>query len=253
MGKHALWIWPAVLLSGCSGLAPHQPQTECASPAQGVILVHYPEENQQAKPVSQPEPDQTLQMAAACLERGDDADALRHLARYIEAHPEHVTIRAHYAELLLRQKRRDEARRQFERYVADAQLQGEPATKHLVHVETRLVEIAQANDATYDEHLHRGIGLLLLARQVAARPDSEGPDPEKMLFKAASELQEASKEQPDAARPYWYAYEVWSQLGQQLPAQKNLRRALAAGPVSDLTAAEKNELNLARESERFFR
>jgi hypothetical protein len=242
MGKRSFWIWPLSICLGCTNIS-STPVAETPSTGEGVILVHYDEEP--AKPPEKPPVADSLQRAAACLERGDDAAAVSHLARYVETHPEHVTIRAHYAELLLRQERRAEARRQFERYVRDAQQQGEPACKHLVHVETRLVEIAQAENDSFAEHLHRGIGLLLLARQVSARPEIDGPDPEKMLFKAAAELKEASKERPDEARPHWYAFEVWSQLGQQLPAQKSLRRAHDAAPASDLTPLERQELAMA--------
>src|SRR5262249_15511085 len=135
-------------------------------------------------------------------------------------------------------------------HVADAQQQGESAGKHLIHVETRLMEIATAENDAYGEHLHRGIGLFLLARQIAARPEADGPDAEKMLFKAGSELKAASKEWPDAAGPHWYSYEVWSQLGQQLPAQKCLRRAEALATGSDLTATEREELTLALGADR---
>src|SRR5262245_64912620 len=63
------------------------------------------------------------------LDDGDDAGALPPLARYVAAHPEHVTIRAHLAELLLKLKKPGEAREQLERYVADAQVQGEPRSE----------------------------------------------------------------------------------------------------------------------------
>src|SRR5262249_41121796 len=45
-----------------------------------------------------------LDLAAARLEAGDDAGACAHLARHVAAHPEHLTARGHYAELLLRLK-----------------------------------------------------------------------------------------------------------------------------------------------------
>lgn len=250
MGKSSIWIWPLCICLGCSALSPQPVVESTPSTGGGVILVHYPE---QAKP---PEPDLAqgaLQLAAQCLDRGDHAGALPHLAKYVEMHPEHVTIRAHYAELLLRQKQLPEARRQFERYVADALDQGETACKHLIHVHTRLVEIAQEENDSYAEHLHRGVGLLLLARQVASRPEADGPDPEKMLFKAATELREAAKERPNEAGPYWHAYEAWSQLGQQLPARKNLRAAHDAALVSELAPAERQALALAWESEKSVR
>src|SRR5438045_7199049 len=73
-----------------------------------------------------------LKEAAKHLDEGDEAAALPCLTRYVAAHPEHVTIRAHLAELLLKLKKSAEAREQLERYGADAQVQGEPAAEHLI-------------------------------------------------------------------------------------------------------------------------
>ena len=46
--------------------------------------------------------DDHLSLAAAYLDKGDDEHAGEQLARYLEARPRHCTVRAHYAELLLR-------------------------------------------------------------------------------------------------------------------------------------------------------
>src|SRR5437879_4496763 len=43
-----------------------------------------------------------LSLAAAYLDLGDEATACPHLARYVAAQPEHLSIRLHYAELLVR-------------------------------------------------------------------------------------------------------------------------------------------------------
>ena len=255
MGKFIGRISPLLVCLGCAVFRPEPNLESTPSTGNGIILVHYPEEElpapaepfaeAPAAPIETKPTNDSLALAATCLERGDDAGALPHLARYVELHPDHATIRAHYAELLLRLKKTDEARRQFERYVGDAQQLGETACKHLVQVETRLLEIAEAANDAYGEHLHRGIGLYLLARQVASRPEKDGPDPQKMFFKAAEELKLAAAERRDEARPHWYAYLVWVQVGQQLPARRSLRAAHAAAPVSDLTRTEREELNLA--------
>src|SRR4051794_13513769 len=55
-----------------------------------------------------------LSMAATYLELGKDAEACTHLAAYVTAHPEHLEVRAHYAELLLRLRHQPEGREEFE-------------------------------------------------------------------------------------------------------------------------------------------
>ena len=129
----------------------------------------------------------------------------------------------HLAELLCKLDHKAEARQQFEQYIRDAQIQGGTSGKHLISAHTRLVELADGDE--YAEHLNRGIGLLLLARQLLNRPEKDGtPDPQKLLFQSAAELKEAVERKPDAARPQWYLYETWSELGQQLPARRSLRQ-----------------------------
>lgn len=196
-----------------------------------------------------------LSLAAAYLEQGDDEAACPHLAHYIETHPEQLTLRVYLADLLLRLKRFEDARAEFERCVARAQDHEETARTHLLHCHTRLMEIAEEVDDGYGEHLNRGIGLFLLARQRAALPDPEdGQLPtEALLCKAAGELTVAHLEKPDEARPSWYLHEVWSRLAQRQPARRCLHAAREAAPFSYLTASEQRDLDMAcewRKSER---
>jgi hypothetical protein len=150
------------------------------------------------------------------------------------------------AELMLRLNRLPEAQRHFERFIADAQDADGPAHKHLVHCHTRLMEIAQDREDAYAEHLHRGIGLLLLAKQQALLPETRDPVlHQQLLCKAAGELRLASKARPDEARPCWYLFEVWSALDQPRPAEKSLREARLAADLSYLTPAENRALALA--------
>ncbi len=184
-----------------------------------------------------------LKEAAKHLDDGDDAAALPCLVRYVAAHPEHVTIRAHLAELLLKLKKPAEAREQLERYVADAQAQGEPAAKHLVHCHTRLVEIALEQGDAYAEYLNRGIGLFRVAEGLLHRDGGEDdPHAQTILFQAIAELKQAAKERPDEARPHWYLHECWSHLGQSQPAREHLARARRLAPLGHLTPAEEQAL-----------
>jgi tetratricopeptide (TPR) repeat protein len=187
-----------------------------------------------------------LSLAAAHLELGDDESAGPHLGKYVEARPDQVTVRGHYAELLYRLKKIREARDEFNRFVADAQEQGGPATKNLLHSHSRLMEIAEHEEDAYAEHLHRGIGLLLLAR-ARARLGDDAADltRESLLCKAAGELTLARQEQPDEARAGWYLYQVWSELDQQGPAARRLRDVQETAPFHYLTPAERCSLQLA--------
>src|SRR5437588_909218 len=54
-----------------------------------------------------------LSLAAAHLGEGRDREAAEHLGAYVRAEPGHVTVRGHYAELLLRLDRPEAAREQF--------------------------------------------------------------------------------------------------------------------------------------------
>jgi tetratricopeptide (TPR) repeat protein len=186
-----------------------------------------------------------LSLAAVHLEIGDDAGACPHLGMYVEARPDQVVVRGHYAELLYRLNREQEARAQFDRFVIDAQEQGGAAARNLLHCHSRLMEIAEKDEDSYAEHLNRGIGLLLLARARAELSDEKDLEQEGLLCKAAGELTLARQERPDEARPCWYLYEVWSALAQQQPATRCLHAARAAAPFSYLTPTEQRSLQLA--------
>jgi tetratricopeptide (TPR) repeat protein len=187
-----------------------------------------------------------LSLAAAYLEIGDEARACPHLGRYLAGRPDQVTVRCHYAELLYRLQRTNEAREQFHQFVADAQEQTKTTPKSLLHCQSRLMEIAEIEGDEYAEHLHRGIGLLLLARSRAELcDDPEDLTQESLLCKAAGELTLARQERPDEARPCWYLYEVWTALAQHRLAARWLRDAHHAAPFSYLTPAERCCLQLA--------
>jgi tetratricopeptide (TPR) repeat protein len=249
-----------LLAVGCPSLAADEPAAEPANASSPARLIW--EQGQHAMRVGQPDKaiacyEQSLaldphfaqahlSLAAVRLESGDDQGACPHLGRYVEARPEETAVRGHYAELLFRLRHFDEAREQFERYLVDAQETGRPATKSLLHGHSRLVEIAEREDLAYEEHLHRGIGLVLLARARAELlGDEDDPMQESLLCKAAGELTLALQERSDEARPCWYLHEVWSALGQRSLAMRWLRDARAAAPFSYLTPAEQRSLQLA--------
>ena len=188
-----------------------------------------------------------LSLAAAYLAQGQDEQAVEQLGQYLEARPDHFVVRGQYAELLWRLDRLDEAREQFERFDANIQDREALARQHLVQCHTRLLDIAVRSEDDYGRHLHRGIALYWLARQRAEMTDAGDELPSEGLFcQSASELVQARRERPDEARPCWYLYEVWSQLGQKQPATRWLRAAVETAPLSYLTAAEQRRLHFAR-------
>lgn len=187
-----------------------------------------------------------LSLAATCLEGGDEDSACVHLAHYVASQPDQLKARAHYAELLLRLHRWEDARKQFERYDADAQERDQPANPQLIRCHSQLTKIALEEDDYYREHLHRGIGLFLLGQERAALPDPNGDLPaEGLLFRASVELRKAHRKRPEEARPCWYLYEVWSQLGRRQPAMQCLRETSESAPFSYLTPAERRNLQVA--------
>jgi hypothetical protein len=250
-----LACWLALLLAavGCQTVLPAEDtgksdqaaeQSQQAAPQ--VAKVEWTDAPAEQAPQAEADPARShLSEAASCLEKGDEEHACPHLARYLAAHPEHLVVRGHYAEVLMRLQRWQEARSEYERCAADAQALGEGGLRQQVHCHSRLMEIAEAQEEEYDEHLHRGIGLYLLARVQAAGPDEDGQDPQSLLCKAAAELSLAHLERTDQAQPCWYLYQVWTRLGQRGPALRCLRQAEQAAPFSYLTPHEQDGLHLA--------
>jgi tetratricopeptide (TPR) repeat protein len=197
-----------------------------------------------AEPPNDPPPSpDALSLAADCLDRGDESAAARYLEQHVEEHPDQVVFRARLADLLARLDRLPEAQAQYEAAAACAQ-DGPPVLKKdLVRYHTRLMEIARARDDAYAEHLHRGIGLYLVAGRLG-EPADPG-EVERLLCKAAKALKDAQDLRPDDARAAWYLYRVWSKLDQPRPAEKALRRAVANAPFSRLTPAEARDLAFA--------
>src|SRR5438876_897314 len=125
---------------------------------------------------------------------------------------------------------------------ANAQHGGVEANR-LVHAHTRLMAIAARERNAYAEHLHRGIGLYLVATHDTA---GDAAAAESLLCKAAGELSLARNAKPDAARPHWYLHLVWTRLGQAQPAARTLAATAERRLLSDLTAAERRDLALAK-------
>jgi tetratricopeptide (TPR) repeat protein len=192
-----------------------------------------------------------LSLAAEQLARGNESAAAEHLGKYLADHPDHHEVRLYYAELLLRLERRRDAAIEFTRYLDQAEERGSVALRDRIHCHSRLMAIADAEDDEYMLHLHRGLGMYLLALERVKLGDPDGQLPvEGLLCRAAGELTTARNRRSDAAQPCWYLYRVWSALGQHNTALRWLERAKAAAQCSMMTPAEQRGLELAcRQSE----
>lgn len=250
MRRHILRILPVCLFLGCTAVLPRSANSlpagssvavmDDAAPAGETPPSGNPRVSEKRAPAVMTS---LVDDAARHLDAGDDDSARSCLEQYLRVHPDHAVIRAHLADLALKQRDHAAAKLHLDRYIEDAQLQGPPADRHMVHAHTRRVEVARAELDEYHEHLHRGIGLLVVARKAG---DADDRFVEKTLFQAIEELKSAAASKPDEARPHWYLYEAWSELGQRHPAETALRRARALEPVGGLTKFEAREMSLAR-------
>jgi tetratricopeptide (TPR) repeat protein len=156
-----------------------------------------------------------LAHAATHLDRGDREAALPHLRVHVAQHPDAVQIRAYLGELLYSLGQYDHARGQFLRVAADAARSPGEIRNHLVHVHTRLMEIALRQNDRYPEYFHRGVGLVLLVRQWDTDPATRDEiQVETTLVKAVAALREACRENPDDPEPTQYLAEALDRLGQ---------------------------------------
>lgn len=230
---------------GCQSLALPQQGEQAASPSQAREQPAIVLENK-VPTLAEEEAKDYLGLAATALEQGDRAEACRHLSLYVSVHPEQINVRSHLAEMLARLDKMEEAKREFERLDADIQDQGTTAMSMRIHCQRRLLDLADAAQDEYGEHLHRGIGLFLLAQARAALPEPDGDlSTEGLLFQAAAELALARRKQPGEARPSWYLYRIWLELGQRPLAIHSLREAEMLSPFTPLVPAEQRALHLA--------
>lgn len=230
------WLIPSMLL--CAG---------CTLPKVDPAKLQALREAQARKaPIVESTEADNLALAANCIERGDSEGAAKYLRDHVKRHPDQIMIRAYLAEILLKAGKLSDAQDQFERFIAGAQEIEGPARQHVLHSHTRLKEIAQSRDDDYGEHLHRGIGMVLLARRLDTSSEELEPGfRERLLCKAANELTQAGKYRPDEPRPHWYLVEVWKKLDQSRSAEKSLKTAKAKAALLPLPPAEQRALSSA--------
>lgn len=183
--------------------------------------------------------DTALGRAADCLDRDDLHAALPHLRAYLTANPDAVLVRFQFAETLFRTGH-PAARGEFEQVLADA---GPAMAARLPHCHTRLMTLAEGAGDGYRAHLHRGIGLALLADGWEADPARRDADQaERTRTKAVAELRRAADERPDDPRANLHLAAVLDRLGQPGPARAARAAARRGLPDPSLTAVERNAL-----------
>jgi len=190
-----------------------------------------------------------LDRAADRVQKGDLEGAVAAFKEHLREHPDQFMIRAYLAEVLFQMKKLSDAQEQYDRFSIEAQDADGPARKQLLHAHTRLMEIAQDRDDSYTEHLHRGIGLVLLVRQLESSGTSTEAEPgfqERLLCKAVTEFTYAKKIRPDEPRPHWYLAEVFNRMDQPRSAERALKQAKSLAALLPLPPAEQRALNVAR-------
>jgi hypothetical protein len=168
------------------------------------------------------------------------------LAEHLRVSPGDLGARILAGELAYSLGKAGEARLHFEMFLCASQTMAEAPVAYVIHCHTRLVEIAEEENDRYAEHLNRGLGLYVLAMHGCNNTAPPGEVTQAaLLTRAAEELQLARACQPWQARPHYYLYLVWRQLGQGAAAVRSLRAADAQALVSHMTPKEQCDLQLA--------
>ncbi len=185
-----------------------------------------------------------LYLSAQALEKGDRAGAILYLRKYVSSHPDQFLYQAYLAELLYKQEQYSEARSTFESFLKNVPEKHPLAQKHQIHCYTRLMEIAMKENDDYQEHLNRGIGFYLLARELGkikkenVNHDNWQYEQQTILCKAIKELKLAESINPHQIRSLWYLSRVWHELNQEEASEialKQMRDSSNENQVNHLT------------------
>jgi tetratricopeptide (TPR) repeat protein len=141
-------------------------------------------------------PSDPLELVAECLARDDASGAALHLDAYVRTHPDRPLFRFQLADLYQRSGQLAQAKFHYERFVADADAGPAALRPHVVTAHVKLLEIAQQRNDRFGELLHRGVGLLLIVKQLDADPARDPAACEEMLCKALVALGEAKDLKP---------------------------------------------------------
>ncbi len=245
---------------GCSILQKPEPTLTQSSPITGATL---PEEQPktipdkpseekapkkvEAKPISRvaDEPD-ALSAAADALANGDDKTAGREFRRHLQKNPKQFLFRYQLAEIYFRTGDNTSAKQELLQTIADAQEAKTVNNTLLVRCHTLLLEIAVEKGDTYGEHLHRGIGLTLLAQRILEIEEEKSENAETLLCKAIKELKKAREAQTNDAQAAWYLSKCYRGLGESAQADRMISIAKENASLNSLPAKELREINETR-------
>jgi hypothetical protein len=153
-------------------------------------------------------------------------------------HPEQPLYRLQLAELYLRSNYPFNAKFHYEEFVALAQ--ESPALQpHRVTAHIRLMEMAQRSGDRFAELFHRGVGLLLLVKQMDGMKDRDEMFCEEMLCKSLRALTDAKELQPTDPRVRVYLAEVHARAGNRSGAKAERAAVKSSVTSGELTATER--------------
>lgn len=188
-------------------------------------------------PEPEDEPDDSLTLAARCIERDDLRGAAGHLDAYVRAHPDQPLYRFQLAELYVRSDRPAGAKFHYEQFARAAQ--DAPALRpQRVTAHTRLMEMAQRSGDGFGELFHRGAGLLLVVEQMDALKERDEALREEMLCKALRALCDAKERRPTDPRVRAYLADVYVRMGNPQAASAERTAARAGVSAGELTPTE---------------
>ena len=189
-----------------------------------------------------------LDLAAQCLERGDNQAAIPHLEDYLRDYPEALMLRAQLAELYWQQQQADAAETEFERFIADAQTSSSSqAQRHMIHCRTRLMELAEQRGDQAAMARQQAIGLWLLVQRWQSQPErADAIMAERTLAQALDALRIANVLDPTDTRVYLYSALVLRDLHQAEAARNAWRSADRQRPDPRLTPWEREILRNER-------
>lgn len=183
----------------------------------------------------------TLAMAAQCIGQNDLRGATTHLDAYVRAHPDQPLYRLQLAELYLRSERPVNAKFHYEEFAKAAQ--DAPALQpHRVTAHIKLMEMSQRSNDKFGEVFHRGVGLLLLVKQMDGAPDRDELFCEEMLCKALKALMDAKQMKPGDPRVRVYLAEAHARAGNRGAASAERAGAKDGVTAGELTPTERGRL-----------
>ncbi len=180
--------------------------------------------------------------AAAHLETHDRSRAADLLDQYLQRNPAALIVRLQLGELYFKMEQLDLARLHVQQALTQAEEQGDLPLRYLLHGHSRLMDIAAATGELFEEELHRGLGLLLLAEKRMQETQPKEVPAEELLGKALKAFQRGVQLRPADARPQLYLVSVWLNLRQCSSAQLALARAEALSFMTMLSPAERTRL-----------